>query len=160
MVAANAGGASNQVATPPPISRTLRFLVGAWLLLVVLLNAPAIGGVAAATLAVTVLALAVFYVGLQLLLMRRASLRPALAVVIAVAPVVVIFAVGGTGMALGAVTFYGVSLLVAALRGDPGCEVLSIPGMMLRRRAHVLCLLFSPLDALERRLWRRIRRRR
>ena len=113
--AAGAGSVSSR-ASPPPISRTLRFLVGAWLVAVVVANAPAAGGVTAATLAVTVLALVVFYIGLQLLLMRRPNLPRMLAVAIAIAPVVVLIAVGSGGMQLGAVTFYGVSLLVAAVR--------------------------------------------
>jgi hypothetical protein len=50
-----------------------------------------------------------------------------------------------------ALIFYGTSLLVAAARGYAGCEVLAIPNWLLRRDDQVGCLIFSPLDALERR---------
>jgi len=57
---------------------------------------------------------------------------------------------------LAAGTFLGVSLLVAGVRADPGCEVMSIPSALFRKRAELACLVFSPLDAWERR-WRRKR---
>lgn len=48
--------------------------------------------------------------------------------------------------------FLGVSMIVAAVRGSAGCEVLAISNALLRRRDQVGCLLFSPIDAAERRL--------
>ena len=50
-----------------------------------------------------------------------------------------------------ALTFYGVSMLLAALRGYAGCEVLAISNWLLRRDDQVGCLLFGPVDYLERR---------
>ncbi len=50
---------------------------------------------------------------------------------------------------LGAVTFLALSLVVAAARGDPGCEVMSIPGLWSARRTQLPCLLFSLTDRLE-----------
>lgn len=49
------------------------------------------------------------------------------------------------------VVFLGGSLLLAALRGYGGCESLAISNWLLRRNDQVGCLLFSPLDQLERR---------
>lgn len=52
----------------------------------------------------------------------------------------------------GVLIFYGVSMLLAAVRGYAGCEVLAISNALLRRDDQVGCLLFSPIDAVERRL--------
>jgi hypothetical protein len=50
-----------------------------------------------------------------------------------------------------ALIFYGVSMLLAAARGYAGCEVLAVPNWLLRRDDQVGCVLFAPVDALERR---------
>jgi hypothetical protein len=50
-----------------------------------------------------------------------------------------------------ALIFYGASLLLAAARGYAGCEVLAVPNWLLRRDDQVGCVLFTPVDALERR---------
>lgn len=51
-----------------------------------------------------------------------------------------------------ALVFYGASMLLAALRGYGGCEVLAISNWILGRDDQVGCLVFGPLDYLERRL--------
>jgi hypothetical protein len=48
--------------------------------------------------------------------------------------------------------FYGSSMLLAAVRGYAGCEVLAASNWLLGRDDQVGCLLFGPLDHLERRL--------
>jgi hypothetical protein len=53
---------------------------------------------------------------------------------------------------LAVLTFVGVSLVVAGLRADPGCEVIAIPGALFRKHTELVCLIFSPLDRLERKL--------
>jgi hypothetical protein len=50
-----------------------------------------------------------------------------------------------------ALLFYGASMLLAALRGYGGCEVLAFSNWVLRRDDQVGCFLFGPLDHLERR---------
>ena len=60
----------------------------------------------------------------------------------------------------GVLIFYGASMLLAAVRGYAGCEVLAISNVLLRRDDQVGCLLFSPIDASERRLRRRMAGRR
>jgi hypothetical protein len=47
--------------------------------------------------------------------------------------------------------FYGASMLLAALRGYGGCEVLAFSNWVLRRDDQVGCFFFGPLDHLERR---------
>lgn len=50
-----------------------------------------------------------------------------------------------------ALIFYGASLLLAAARGYAGCEVLAVPNWLLHRDDQVGCVVFAPVDALERR---------
>jgi hypothetical protein len=46
--------------------------------------------------------------------------------------------------------FYAASMLLAAIRGDAGCEVLAVSNWLLRRDDQVGCVLFTPIDHLER----------
>lgn len=48
-----------------------------------------------------------------------------------------------------AMVFYGASLLLAALRGYAGCEVLAGSNWLLRRDDQIGCLVLSPLDRWE-----------
>ena len=54
---------------------------------------------------------------------------------------------------LAALTFLGISLVVAGVRADPGCDVMAIPGALFGKHTELPCLVFSPLDRLERKLW-------
>jgi hypothetical protein len=53
---------------------------------------------------------------------------------------------------LAAVTFLGISLVVAGVCSTAGCELMAIPDVVLGKHAELACLIFSPLDRLERRL--------
>ena len=83
-----------------------------------------------------------------------------LGAVLAFVPLIVVYGLGlgdrplfghGEGQ-LGALTFLATSLVLAGLRGDPGCEVISIPNTLFRKHTHLICLFFSPLDCLEKKL--------
>jgi hypothetical protein len=50
-----------------------------------------------------------------------------------------------------ALLFYGASMLLAAVRGYAGCEVLAVSNWLLRRDDQIGCLLFWPIDHAERR---------
>jgi hypothetical protein len=52
----------------------------------------------------------------------------------------------------GAALFYGATLLVAARRGQPGCEATVISNVVLGRDDEVGCPVFSPIDEAEARL--------
>jgi hypothetical protein len=54
---------------------------------------------------------------------------------------------------LAAATFLGMSLVVAGVRAAPGCELMAIPGLLFGKHTELACLIFSPLDRLERN-WR------
>jgi hypothetical protein len=45
----------------------------------------------------------------------------------------------------------GASLIVAALRGDAGCEVLALPNALTGRRDGIACPVYTPIDAAEHR---------
>ena len=49
----------------------------------------------------------------------------------------------------GAALFYGVTLLAAAWRGQPGCEATVISNWILRRDDQIGCPTFSPIDHAE-----------
>ncbi|MGH9032333.1 MAG: hypothetical protein ACRDZV_09380 [Acidimicrobiia bacterium] len=51
----------------------------------------------------------------------------------------------------GALLFVGTSTLVAAARGDGGCEVFAVSNLLRRRDDQIACPVFSPIDAAERR---------
>jgi len=38
------------------------------------------------------------------------------------------------------------------MRADPGCEVMAIASLLFRKHTELACLIFSPLDTLERKL--------
>jgi hypothetical protein len=59
---------------------------------------------------------------------------------------------GQGGGQLATVTFLGISLVVAGVRAVPGCELMAIPGVLFRKDTELACLIFSPLDKLERKL--------
>jgi hypothetical protein len=52
----------------------------------------------------------------------------------------------------------GASMLVAAARGDAGCEVLAIPNLLTGRRDQIGCLLYTPIDRAEAKHQRRATR--
>ena len=49
----------------------------------------------------------------------------------------------------GAELFYGTTLIIAAWRGQPGCEATVISNLLLRRDDQIGCPTFSPIDAAE-----------
>lgn len=147
-------GTSRAHRTVLPVGRALRLLVGAWLIFVVAINAGGAGSRLALGIGATFAALLLFSVALHLLLGRR-RFHPWLGAFVAVAPVMLLYFLGGDPVKLGVFGFFGVSLLVASLRGDPGCEVTSISTLLFHRPVHLPCLVFSPLDRLEESLRRR-----
>ena len=85
---------------------------------------------------------------------------PCLGAVIAAGLLVALYVAGSSRLPilgrgkgqLAAVTFLGVSLVVAGVRAAPGCEVMAIPGLLFGKHTELACLIFSPLDRLERKL--------
>ena len=72
--------------------------------------------------------------------------------VLAVLPVVLLFAFGGLIGRIASVAYVGVSLLLQTVRADGGCEVLAIPAAAISRPTHLRGILFSPIDLVEKHL--------
>ena len=53
---------------------------------------------------------------------------------------------------LAAVTFLGISLIIAGARALSGCELMAIPCALIQKECELPGLIFSPLDRLERSL--------
>ena len=92
---------------------------------------------------------------------RIVAFGPFLGAIVANGLLVALYVTGASGLPilghgkgqLAAVTFLGVSLVVAGMRAAPGCELMSIPGVLFRKHTELACLIFSPHDRLERK-WR------
>ena len=100
----------------------------------------------------------IFYVLLTVLLGQRVLSRvnPWIGAAIMYLPLVVAFTLPFADLLRFAVlVFVGLSLIFAGLFRYGGCELLAISNGVLRKRYRVACVIFSPLDWLEYRLWRR-----
>jgi hypothetical protein len=92
---------------------------------------------------------------------RIFAFDPCLGAIAASAFLVALCVGGATGLPiighgvgeLSAVTLLSVSLLVAGLRASPGCELMAIRGLFFGKPSELPCIIFSPLDKLERK-WR------
>jgi hypothetical protein len=137
----------------PPLGRLLRGLLAAWFLFVVATVLPRASLVFATQVLAVAFGLAVVYL---LLGFAVAAFAPGinrwLGAIVAMVPASMVFLLGGPAGQIAVLGFLGVSLGLAALRADPGCEVMSIPAFLTGRRTHLACLLFTPLDWLELRL--------
>ena len=130
--------------------RLLRFATGAFLLYSVF---PFIRGSDGAFLASTVITIALilaFYTALHFAIAKYfASLNKWLGAFLAVTPVEIVYLfvepAGGTSV----VTYVGASLILAAARGDGGCEVMAFPALLVGRFTHLVCIAFSPIDWVE-----------
>lgn len=141
-----------------PISRILRFLFGAVLLAWMLPRVVAASAANQVEVWAVVLGLTIFY-GLVHWLVGRylGGLHPWLgALVLVVGPIALLLQLGPKPSA-GVILYIGLSLVLIAARGEPGCEVLAIPAAISRRPTHLACLIFSPLDWIEHRLLGRAR---
>lgn len=134
------------------IGRVFRFSLGALLLWMVVpffraAEAASIGQVLLLILLLTAL-YALLHVGVYRFL---PGLHPLLGAALALVPAILVFVWLPRGD-VAVASFIGLSLLLAGLGGDAGCEVMSIPGLLLRRKTHLACILFTPSDWLESKL--------
>lgn len=100
------------------------------------------------------LALLLFYTGLHFVILRYGlKVNNFIGAVLAFSPFLAVFFIGyGGPAATGALTFISFSLIIAAIRSDSGCEVMSIPSMFTGKHTHLCCLIFSPIDWIENKL--------
>jgi len=145
----------------PPVGRALRLLLGLALMIYVTpvyFRVPVPLAVGAWLL---VLGLIGVYSLINIIVSRRiVAFGPCLGAVVALGLLVALYFAGASGLPilghgkgqLAAVTFLGVSLVVAGVRAVPGCELMAIPGIFFGKHTELACLIFSPLDRLERKL--------
>ena len=151
----------DQARQAPPVGRALRIVLGLALMAYVV---PVYFQVSP-RVTVGSLLLIVGLIGIYTLLHITVSqqilpLGSGLGAIVANGLLVVLYFIGATGLpivgggkgALAAVTFLGISLVVAGVRAAPGCEVMAIPGLLFGKHTELACLIFSPLDRLERKL--------
>jgi len=145
----------------PPVGRALRILLGFALMIYVTpvyfrVPVPLAGGAL-----LLVLGLIGVYSLIHIVVSRRiVAFGPCLGAVVAAGLLVALYVAGSSGLPilgrgkgqLAAVTFLGVSLVVAGVRAAPGCEVMAIPSVLFGKHTELACLIFSPLDSLERKL--------
>jgi len=145
----------------PPVGRALRILLGLVLMVYV---APVYFRVpvrVAAGSFLLMLGLIGVYSLIHIVVSRRIiAFGPCLGAAVAAGLLVTLYVAGASGLPilghgkgqLAAATFLGLSLVVAGLRAAPGCEVMAIPGLLFGKHTELACLIFSPLDRLERKL--------
>lgn len=143
----------------PPLGRALRIVIGLALIAyvtTVFFRVPL-------RFTVEVFLLIFGLIGLYSLLHIAASrhiVRSSLGAVVAAGLLVALYVFGVHGSlifgrgegALAVITFLGISLVIAGVRAAPGCEVMAIPSLLFRKHTELACLIFSPLDNLERKL--------
>lgn len=145
----------------PPVGRVLRILLGLALMVYVTpvyFQVPVRVGVGSVLL---MLGLIGVYSLIHIVVSRRlVPFGPGLGAVVALGLLVALYVAGASGLPilgrgkgqLAAVTFLGISLVVAGVRATPGCEVMAIPGLLFGKHTELACVIFSPLDKLERKL--------
>ena len=144
-----------------PVGRTLRLLIGLALIFYVLpIYLKAGLNFNLATLEIAV-GLILFYIVVHYLVSRYLpDINPWIGALIALIPVNSVFVFGmpqnqlfgrGEG-AIAAMTFIGVSLVIDFIQNDSGCEVMAIPGLLSKKRTHLVCVALTPVDILETKL--------
>jgi len=150
-----------QPSQAPPVGRALRILLGLVLMVYVAPVYFRIPVRVAAGSLLLMLGLIGVYSLIHIVVSRRiVAFGPCLGAAVTAGLLVTLYVAGASGLPilghgkgqLAAVTFLGISLVVAGLRAAPGCEVMAIPGLLFGKHTERACLIFSPLDRLERKL--------
>ena len=137
-----------------PIGRILRFALGIFFITEIIPVYIAVDSEGIFIRLSWALGLILFYFILHYIILNFAlKINSLNGAILAFAPFLAVFAFGyGVPAATGALTFLAVSLIIAAIRSDSGCEVMSIPSAFTGKHTHLCCLLFSPIDWLENKL--------
>ena len=145
----------------PPVGRALRILLGLALMIYVTPVYSQVPARVAVGSLLLMLALIGIYSLIHMVVSRRiVAFGPFLGAIVANGLLVALYVAGGSGLPilghgkgqLAAITFLGISLVVAGVRAAPGCELMAIPGIFFGKHTELACLIFSPLDKLERKL--------
>lgn len=133
-----------------PVGRVLRLVLGVFLIAEGGRHFVGNGLALVAMTAGVVLGEFLFYAAVHLVILRLgSSINLWAGALLAVTPVFLVFVLSDAPGQLGTLLFVGISLLFTAMRNDAGCEVMTLPGMVLGRRTHLVCVAFSPIDWVE-----------
>jgi len=151
-----------QARRAPPVGRALRILLGLVLMMVYVMPVYFKVSVRVAMGSLLlVLGLIGVYSLIHIVVSRRiVAFGSCLGAVVAFGLLVTLYIAGASGLPilghgkgqLAAATFLGISLVVAGVCAAPGCELMAIPGVFFGKHTELPCLIFSPLDRLERKL--------
>ena len=136
--------------TAKPVGRVLRLVAGTALTIHAAQHMIAGGTTLSLQAAGIVLGLVLLYTVVHLAVSRFVpSINAWLGAVLALVPAILVFALVDPSLRFSVVLFIGVSLIVTAIRADGGCEVMTLPGVLMGKRTHLVCIVFSPLDWIE-----------
>ena len=148
-----------------PVGRTLRLLFGLPIMFYVVPIYFRAGLNFNLTSLEIVVGLILFYIVIHYLVSRYFSnINRWLGALVALIPVSILIALGlpggpifgrGEG-AIGAITFIGISLIIDFIRSDSGCEVMAIPGLLSKKKTHLVCIAFTPIDIIETKLSKKV----
>ena len=132
------------------MGRVLRILLGLALMIYVTPFYSQVPARVAVGSLLLMLALIGIYSLIHIVVSRRiVAFGPFLGAIVANGLLVALYVAGASGLPilghgkgqLAAVTFFGVSLVVAGVRAAPGCEVMAIPSLLFGKHTEVACLL-------------------
>ncbi len=136
-----------------PVGRVLRFLMAGFMIAMVVPHYLAASWQSNLKIVAAIGALTILYTAMHLIISKYfPQLNRWLGAVLAITPAVLFFVLGGGIGQMGAITYIGGSLIVDSINGDSGCEVMALPAIFTGERTHLACILFSPLDWIEKKL--------
>ena len=137
-----------------PIGRILRFLMAGCLIVTVIPNYLGASWQSNLKIAAAIGALVILYIGMHLVIAKYVPrLNRWLGALLAIIPAALFFLLGGGIGQMGSLSYIGGSLFIDSLSGDSGCEVMAVPGILCNERTHLVCIAFSPLDWLEKKVF-------
>lgn len=135
------------------IGRTLRLMLGLLIATMTYVVVRTEDQPFRARLLVTVGAVVVFYAILHLVVRRFGTgLHRWGGALLAMAPLALLFALGGRTGQVAASAYVGIAFLLQTVRGDAGCEAMALPAAVFRRPTHLMGILFAPVDFVEKHL--------
>lgn len=136
-----------------PYGSILRFITGVGLLLSIVPFLRVVDFDFIMTTVITIAAILAFYTALHFVIARyHALINKCVGAFIAVTPIALVYQfvepAGGTA----SVIYVGASLILMAMRRDGGCEVMAFPALFLGKFTHLVCIAFSPIDWVEKKV--------
>jgi hypothetical protein len=130
--------------------RTLRVITGVLLLYMAYTASIRADATYLTYAAITIVLILAFYTGLHFVISKYlSSINKWAGAVLAITPIALVYFIVEPAGSLAAVTYVGASLVLMAVRGDGGCEVMAFPALFVGRFTHLVCVAFSPIDWLE-----------